>query len=42
MTSGTLDGSSPTANLAGVNIKGKWIVFHFPCDDKTRICLVVN
>jgi len=28
---GTLNGSSPTANLAGVNIKGKWIVFHFPC-----------
>jgi hypothetical protein len=31
MTPGTLNGSSPTANLAGVNIKGKWIVFHFPC-----------
>jgi hypothetical protein len=31
MTPGTLNGSSPTANLAGVNIKGKWIIFHFPC-----------
>jgi len=26
MTPGTLNGSSPTANLAGVNFKGKWIV----------------
>jgi hypothetical protein len=42
MTPGTLDGSSPTANLAGVNIKGKWIVFHFPGGDKTKICLVEN
>jgi len=42
MTPGTLDGSSPTANLAGVNIKGKWIVFHFPCGIETKFCLVVN
>jgi hypothetical protein len=27
--SGTLNGSSPTANLASANIKGKWVVFHF-------------
>jgi hypothetical protein len=27
--SGTLNGSSPAANLASANIKGKWVVFHF-------------
>src|SRR5882757_6116096 len=27
---GTLNGSSPTANLVSINIKGKWVVFHFP------------
>jgi hypothetical protein len=30
MTPGTLNGSSPTANLAGVNIKSKWIISIFP------------
>jgi hypothetical protein len=30
MTPGTLDGSSPTANLAGVNIKGNEARLHFP------------
>jgi hypothetical protein len=28
--SGTLNGSSPTANLAGVNIKGNEASLHFP------------
>jgi hypothetical protein len=27
---GTLNGSSPTANLAGVNIKGNEAFLHFP------------
>jgi hypothetical protein len=30
MTPGTLNGSSPTANLAGVNIKGNEARLHFP------------
>jgi hypothetical protein len=30
MTPGTINDSSPTANFAGVNIKGKWIISHFP------------
>ena len=27
---GTLNGSSPTANLVGVNIKGNEVLLHFP------------
>jgi hypothetical protein len=42
MMPGTLNGSSPTANLVGVNIKGKWIVFHFPCGTWTKFYLVVK
>jgi len=30
VTPGTLNGSSPTANLAGVNIKGNEACLHFP------------
>jgi len=33
--SGTLNGSSPTANLASANIKGKWVVFHFAGHTRT-------
>src|SRR5712671_4392771 len=32
---GTLNGSSPTANLVSINIKGKWVVFHFP---NSKVC----
>jgi hypothetical protein len=30
IASRTLNGSNPAAKLASGNIKGKWIVFHFP------------
>jgi hypothetical protein len=33
--SGTLNGSSPAANLASANIKGKWVVFHFAGPTRT-------
>jgi len=35
ITSGTLNGSSPAANLACANIKGKWIEFHFASPTRT-------
>src|SRR5260370_5678977 len=39
--SGTLNGSSPTANLASINIKGKWVAFHFP-DGKFAGCQPID
>jgi hypothetical protein len=33
--SGTLNGSSPAANLASANIKGKWRIFHFAGPTRT-------
>jgi hypothetical protein len=38
---GTLNGSSPTANLAGVNIKGNEAFLHFPQTFKGRFISAV-
>jgi hypothetical protein len=40
--SGTLNGSSPAANLASANIKGIWVVFHFATGNLPDIvCLLL-